>query len=97
MGSLKKRVTDFTSLNYWIVKDYYRLVESVNALESKIQRLSDDQLSAKTVEFRRRLRQGETLAEIQAEAFAVVREAATRKLGMRHFDVQCFMMDQLPR
>lgn len=88
LGSLKKRVTDFTSLNYWIVKDYYRLVESVNALESKIQKLSDDQLSAKTVEFRRRLRQGETLAEIQAEAFAVVREAATRKLGMRHFDVQ---------
>lgn len=88
LGGLKKRVTDFTSLNYWIVKDYYRLVESVNALESKIQKLSDDQLSAKTVEFRRRLRQGETLADIQAEAFAVVREAATRKLGMRHFDVQ---------
>ncbi|KAB5568555.1 hypothetical protein DKX38_002348 [Salix brachista] len=88
VGILKKRVTDFTSLNYWIVKDYYRLVESVNALESKIQKLSDDQLSAKTVEFRRRLRQGETVADIQAEAFAVVREAAKRKLGMRHFDVQ---------
>ncbi|KAJ6335733.1 hypothetical protein OIU78_012363 [Salix suchowensis] len=88
LGILKKRVTDFTSLNYWIVKDYYRLVESVNALESKIQKLSDDQLSAKTVEFRRRLRQGETVADIQAEAFAVVREAAKRKLGMRHFDVQ---------
>uniref|UniRef100_A0A6N2MLG6 Protein translocase subunit SecA n=1 Tax=Salix viminalis TaxID=40686 RepID=A0A6N2MLG6_SALVM len=88
LGILKKRVTDFTSLNYWIVNDYYRLVESVNALESKIQKLSDDQLSAKTVEFRRRLRQGETVADIQAEAFAVVREAAKRKLGMRHFDVQ---------
>uniref|UniRef100_A0A2N9J7D8 chloroplast protein-transporting ATPase n=1 Tax=Fagus sylvatica TaxID=28930 RepID=A0A2N9J7D8_FAGSY len=45
-------------------------------------------LTAKTVEFRRRLRQGETLADIQAEAFAVVREATRRKLGMRHFDVQ---------
>ncbi|CAK7346910.1 unnamed protein product [Dovyalis caffra] len=64
LGSLKKRVTDFMSLNYWIVRDYYRLVESVNALESQMQKLSDDQ------------------------AFAVVREAAKRKLGMRHFDVQ---------
>ncbi|OAY58360.2 hypothetical protein MANES_02G167701v8 [Manihot esculenta] len=88
LGSLRKRATDFTSLNYWVVRDYYRLVESVNAIEPQIQILSDEQLSAKTVEFRRRLRQGETLADIQAEAFAVVREAARRKLGMRHFDVQ---------
>ncbi|KAJ9146254.1 hypothetical protein P3X46_028542 [Hevea brasiliensis] len=88
LGNLRKRATDFTSLNYWVVRDYYRLVESVNAIEPQIQKLSDEQLSAKTVEFRRRLRQGETLADIQAEAFAVVREAARRKLGMRHFDVQ---------
>ncbi|KAF2291345.1 hypothetical protein GH714_023063 [Hevea brasiliensis] len=88
LGNLRKRATDFTSLNYWVLRDYYRLVESVNAIEPQIQKLSDEQLSAKTVEFRRRLRQGETLADIQAEAFAVVREAARRKLGMRHFDVQ---------
>ncbi|XP_057994709.1 protein translocase subunit SECA2, chloroplastic-like isoform X1 [Hevea brasiliensis] len=88
LGNLRKRATDFTSLNYWVVRDYYRLVESVNAVEPQIQKLSDEQLSAKTVEFRRRLRQGETLADIQAEAFTVVREAARRKLGMRHFDVQ---------
>ncbi|XP_065846858.1 protein translocase subunit SECA2, chloroplastic isoform X1 [Euphorbia lathyris] len=88
IGGLTKKVTDLTSLNYWVVKDYYRLVESVNAFEPQIQGLSDEQLSAKTLEFRRRLRQGETLADIQAEAFAVVREAARRKLGMRHFDVQ---------
>ncbi|KAJ8773379.1 hypothetical protein K2173_028556 [Erythroxylum novogranatense] len=88
LGRLKQMVSDATSLNYWVVRDYYRLVNSVNALEPQIQSLSDEQLSAKTAEFRRRLRQGETLADIQAEAFAVVREAARRKLGMRHFDVQ---------
>lgn len=76
------------NLNYWVVRDYYRLVNSVNSFESLIQRLSDEQLSAKTLEFRRRLGDGETLADIQAEAFAVVREAAKRNLGMRHFDVQ---------
>nr|DAD24747.1 TPA_asm: hypothetical protein HUJ06_026211 [Nelumbo nucifera] len=88
LGRLKKNWSDFTSLNYWVVRDYYHLVSAVNALEPQIQRLSDEQLTAKTEEFRRRLRQGETLADIQAEAFAVVREAARRKLGMRHFDVQ---------
>lgn len=71
-----------------MVKDYYRLVNSVNSFEPHVEKFSDEQLSAKTVEFRRRLREGETLASIQAEAFAVVREAAKRKLGMRHFDVQ---------
>ncbi|KAM4077118.1 hypothetical protein ACJW30_12G115200 [Castanea mollissima] len=88
LGRVTKTWSDFTSLNHWVVRDYYRLVNSVNALEPKIQSLSDEQLTVKTVEFRRRLRQGETLADIQAEAFAVVREAARRKLGMRHFDVQ---------
>uniref|UniRef100_A0A2P2LAA5 chloroplast protein-transporting ATPase n=1 Tax=Rhizophora mucronata TaxID=61149 RepID=A0A2P2LAA5_RHIMU len=87
-GGLKKKMSDFTSLNYWVVRDYYRLVESVNALEPRTRCLSDEQLSAKTVEFRKRLRHGETLADIQSEAFAIVREAARRKLGMRHFDVQ---------
>ncbi|XP_012571928.1 protein translocase subunit SECA2, chloroplastic isoform X2 [Cicer arietinum] len=88
LGRIQKTFTDFTSLNHWVVSDYYRLVNSVNAFESRIQALSDDQLAAKTEEFRRRLARGETLADIQAEAFAVVREAARRKLGMRHFDVQ---------
>ncbi|KAJ4819063.1 Protein translocase subunit SecA [Rhynchospora pubera] len=79
---------DVWSLNSWVVRDYYRLVGAVNSLEPQIQRLSDEQLREKTSEFRSRLSQGETLADIQAEAFAVVREAARRKLGMRHFDVQ---------
>ncbi|KAF6170541.1 hypothetical protein GIB67_031949 [Kingdonia uniflora] len=85
---LRKNWSDFTSLNHWVVRDYYRLVESVNSFEPQIGRLSDDELTAKTEEFRVRLRRGETVAHIQAEAFAVVREAARRKLGMRHFDVQ---------
>ncbi|KAJ1382560.1 SecA, preprotein cross-linking domain, partial [Sesbania bispinosa] len=88
IGHIRKSFSDFTSLNYWVVRDYYRLVNSVNAFEPRIQKLSDEQLAAKTKEFRLRLTRGETLADIQAEAFAVVREAAKRKLGMRHFDVQ---------
>ncbi|KAM5564334.1 protein translocase subunit SECA2, chloroplastic [Rosa sericea] len=88
LGRLGKTWNDVTSLNSWVVRDYYRLVNSVNSFEPQLQRLTDDQLTAKTAEFRRRLGQGETLADIQAEAFAVVREAAKRKLGMRHFDVQ---------
>ncbi|KAI8550647.1 hypothetical protein RHMOL_Rhmol06G0123400 [Rhododendron molle] len=80
--------SDFTSLNYWVIRDYYRLVNFVSSLEPHIQKLSDEKLTEKTMEFRYRLRQGETLADLQAEAFAVVREAARRKLGMRHFDVQ---------
>ncbi|TXG53029.1 hypothetical protein EZV62_022198 [Acer yangbiense] len=88
LGHFRKTFSDFTSLNYWVVTDYYRLVGAVNAFESQIGKLSDEQLTAKTAEFKRRLSQGEILADIQAEAFAVVREAARRKLGMRHFDVQ---------
>ncbi|AAD41417.1 Similar to gb/X82404 chloroplast SecA protein from Pisum sativum [Arabidopsis thaliana] len=88
LGRLKRNVQDFTSMNYWVVRDYYRLVESVNSLEPQIQSLSDEQLKAKTAEFRERLARGESLADMQAEAFAVVREAAKRTIGMRHFDVQ---------
>ncbi|KAM0939798.1 putative protein translocase subunit SecA, SecA DEAD-like, SecA motor DEAD [Dioscorea sansibarensis] len=79
---------DLWSLNNWVVRDYYRLVDSVNGLEQSVRWLSDEQLRAKSTEFRQRLSRGETLADIQAEAFAVVREAARRTLGMRHFDVQ---------
>ena len=63
-------------------------VGEINALESSIQALSDEQLRAKTVEFRERLAQDETLDDLLAEAFAVVREAGRRVLNMRHFDVQ---------
>jgi preprotein translocase subunit SecA len=65
-----------------------RTVERVNALEPSIAPLSDDALAAKTVEFRERLTNGETLDALLPEAFAVVREVGKRTLQMRHFDVQ---------
>src|SRR6266545_4497772 len=64
------------------------IVAEVGALEPSIQTLSDDRLRGKTVEFRQRLANGETLDDLMAEAFAVVREAGRRVLNMRHFDVQ---------
>lgn len=66
LGRIQKTLSDFTSLNQWVVRDYYRLVNSVNAFEPRIQALSDEQLAAKTEEFRLRLTRGETLADIQA-------------------------------
>ncbi|HET9096092.1 MAG TPA: preprotein translocase subunit SecA [Candidatus Baltobacteraceae bacterium] len=65
-----------------------KTAEKVNALESQMEALSVDQLRGKTAEFRDRLENGETLDSLLAEAFAVVREAGKRTLGMRHFDVQ---------
>ena len=70
------------------VKALQRGVEAVSALEPETENLSDDELRAKTEEFRERLAGGETLDDILHEAFAVVREAARRTLGMRPFDVQ---------
>src|SRR5205085_213957 len=64
------------------------LVGEIAALEPTIQALTDEGLRAKTAEFRARLTQGETLDDLLVEAFAVVREAGKRVLGMRHFDVQ---------
>src|SRR5690606_25034711 len=63
-------------------------VARVNALEPDMQALSDDALRAKTDEFRQRHADGESLDQLLPEAFAVVREAGRRVLGMRHFDVQ---------
>ena len=70
------------------LKELQQLAEAVNALEPEVERLSDDQLRAKTGEFRERLANGSSLDDLQVEAFAVVREAAKRVLGQRHFDVQ---------
>ena len=64
------------------------IAAQINAQESTIQQLSDDQLRAKTDEFKSRLQQGETLDDLLVEAFAVVRETAKRRLGQRHYDVQ---------
>ncbi|XP_058747487.1 la-related protein 6C-like [Vicia villosa] len=71
-----------------VVNDYFCLVDSINAFNPRIQALSDEQLAAKTGDFCLRLGRGEILADIQAEEFTVVQDAAIRKLGMRHFDVQ---------
>src|SRR2546423_735786 len=64
------------------------IIPEVGAFEPEIQRLSDDQLAAKTVEFRNRLDRGEDLDDLLPEAFATVRETALRVLGQRHYDVQ---------
>jgi preprotein translocase subunit SecA len=86
IGSLAKRL--FGSANDRIVKGYQPRVAAINALEPSIKALSDDQLKAKTAEFRQRLAKGEQLDDLLVEAFAVVRETAWRVLGQRHFDVQ---------
>ncbi|MEH1806330.1 preprotein translocase subunit SecA [Nostoc sp.] len=70
------------------LKKYQPSVTEINLLEEEIQVLSDDELKGKTVEFKQRLAKGETLDDILPEAYAVVREAARRVLGLRHFDVQ---------
>lgn len=78
----------FGSHNDRVVKRYMRTVNEINALEPSIVPLSDEELRAKTVEFRKRLEDGESLDDILPEAFAVVREASKRTLGLRPFDVQ---------
>jgi len=78
----------FGTTNDRSLKAYQRRVPEINALEPAMQALSDDALRAKTAEFRERLAAGATLDSLLPEAFAVVREASQRVLGMRHFDVQ---------
>ncbi len=78
----------FGSVNDRLIKSLFLEVVKINALEPQISSLSDEQLKAKTTEFKNRLKAGETLDQILHEAFAVVREASKRVLNMRHFDVQ---------
>jgi len=78
----------FGSRNDRLLKELWPIADTINALEDATKALSDEQLAAKTEEFRERLKQGETVDDLLAEAFAVVREASVRVLGMRHFDVQ---------
>jgi preprotein translocase subunit SecA len=86
LGSLAK--TLFGSANDRKVKPLWATVAKINALEPRFQAMSDAELAAMTPAFRARLEQGETLDDLLPEAFAVVREAAKRVLGQRHFDVQ---------
>ena len=85
LGFLKKVFGDDNEKE---IKRMQKYVDRINALESSLTNLSDASLSGKTAEFRRRLEKGETLDDLLPEAFAVVREASRRVLGMRHFDVQ---------
>ncbi len=78
----------FGSRNERLLKTYRRTVEKINSLEGGLEALSDAELAAKTVHFRERIAQGQTLDDLLPEAFAVVREAGKRTLKMRHFDVQ---------
>ncbi|GAB4390056.1 MAG: preprotein translocase subunit SecA [Thermodesulfovibrionales bacterium] len=78
----------FGTKNERELKRLWPIVEKVNSLEPAVSGLTDGQLRGKTDEFRRRVEAGETLDDLLPEAFAVVREAARRTLGMRHFDVQ---------
>ncbi len=78
----------FGSRNDRIVKSYAQIVKKINVFEPEMQGLSDDELRAKTQEFKKRYQDGERLDKILPEAFAVVREGGQRALGMRHFDVQ---------
>jgi preprotein translocase subunit SecA len=78
----------FGSHNERELKKFEPVVAAVNALEPEISELSDEQLKGKTAEFRERLASGETLEDLLPEAFACVREASKRSIGLRHFDVQ---------
>jgi preprotein translocase subunit SecA len=78
----------FGSRNERLLRQYRKTVEAINALEPDVQKLSDEALAGRTVEFRERIARGEALDSLLPEAFAVCREASVRALGMRHFDVQ---------
>lgn len=86
MLGLVKKI--FGDTNERDVKRLMKTVEVINGLEPDFVKLTDEELRAKTEEFRARIEKGETLEELLPEAFATVREASKRTLGMRHFDVQ---------
>ncbi len=78
----------FGSRNDRLLKQYRAIVKNINNLEAEVAKFSDDQLREKTDVFKQRFAKGETLDALLPEAFAVVREASSRVLGMRHYDVQ---------
>ena len=86
----------FGSRNDRLLKGYRKTVERINALESTFEALSDDELRAKTQEFKDRVAQGVPLDDILPEAFAVVREGSKRVMKMRHFDVQICLLYTSP-
>jgi preprotein translocase subunit SecA len=85
-GAVARKI--FGSSNERRIRAFRPRVDAINALEKELERLSDDELRARTDAFRKELADGKTLDDIQVPAFATVREAAKRTLGQRHFDVQ---------
>lgn len=86
IGNIFKKI--FGTKNDREVKRIRKIVAAINSLEPDFEKLTDEQLREKTAIFKKRLAQGETLDDIMVEAFATVREASKRVLGMRHYDVQ---------
>src|SRR6201984_1053621 len=86
IGALARKL--FGTPNDRRVKGYQPRVAAINALEGELEKLTDDQLKARTDEFRKELADGKSLDDLLVPAFATVREAAKRTLGQRHFDVQ---------
>ncbi|WP_026679217.1 accessory Sec system translocase SecA2 [Fictibacillus gelatini] len=84
LGMVKKVIQEYSP----DIKRLKKQVERINELEPQISALSDDELKGKTIEFKEKLERGKSLDDIKIEAFAVVREAAKRVLGQRHYDVQ---------
>jgi len=78
----------FGSRNERLLKQYRSIVSKINALEPAFEKLGHEELLGKTAELRARLAKGETLDQLLPEAFAAVREASKRTLGLRHYDVQ---------
>jgi preprotein translocase subunit SecA len=87
LSKLSRKI--FGSRNDRTIKNLNLRVNKINQFEADIKALDDEQLAHKTVEFRQRIEAGETLDQLLEEAFAVCREASSRVLGMRHYDVQC--------
>ncbi|MBM3172183.1 MAG: preprotein translocase subunit SecA, partial [Chloroflexi bacterium] len=83
-----KWLASLTDSNEKEIKRLQPTINQINSLEPDFQKLSDAELRAKTVEFKSRLKDGETLDDLLPEAFAATREAASRTIGQRHYDVQ---------
>src|SRR5262249_57722092 len=94
ISSLAKRI--FGSANDRYVKGLDKIVKTINALESELEKLPDAELAARTNWLKERVAKGETLDDILPDAFATVREAAKRTLGQRHFNVPPLARPVLP-
>lgn len=85
-GAIAKKI--FGTRNDRLVKDAFKIVKQINALEPTMQAMSDEELQQQTTKFRERIQEGTSLNKLLPEAFATLREASSRVMGMRHYDVQ---------